>query len=128
MHSSYGPILPPSVSCHMHRGECRVPEEDSLLSRLLPAATPRLLIDYRLFVLASLVMKSWARLGKDKLLAKTERLHDPFPFALRPNRECSCVILHDLIFKHLEGCVNHIQPRSVDLNNQLFQRLCSLTS
>lgn len=73
----------------MHSEECRVPEEDGLLSRLLPAAAPRLLIHYRLFVLASVVMKSWARLRKEELLAKTERLHDPFPFALWPNRECA---------------------------------------
>lgn len=61
------------------------------------------LSDYRLFVLASLVMKSWSRLGKEMLLAKTEHLHDPFPFTSWPTKMCSPVILLDLIVKQLEG-------------------------
>lgn len=95
-----------------------------------PAASSRCeaLADYRLFVLASLEMKSWARSGKEELLAKTERLHDPFPSTLRPNRVHGSVILLDQMLKHLEGSEKHGEPCLVGLNNRLFPRMARLTS
>lgn len=95
--------------CQLSRVQLRLPCSHGRQSAELPVASSRCeaLGDYGLFVLASLVMKSWAGLGKEELLAKTEHLHDPFPLTLRPNRVCSPVILLDLIFKHLEGSDSH---------------------
>lgn len=95
--------------CQLARVQLRLPCSRGRRSAELPVASSRseALGDYGLFVLASLVMKSWAGLGKEELLAKTEHLHDPFPLTLRPNRVCSPVILLDLIFKHLEGSDSH---------------------
>lgn len=77
------------VSFYLHlsavTAQLRVPSSIRKWSAELPVASSRsrALSDYRLFVLASLVMKSWASLGKEELLAKTE--HDPFPFPLQLN-------------------------------------------
>lgn len=104
---SYAEQLRPIFTsiCQLSHAQLRVPCSCAKRSAELPVASSRCeaLGNYRLFVLASFVMKSWASLGKEELLAKTEHLHDPFPFTLRPNRVCSPVILLDLIFKHLEG-------------------------
>lgn len=113
-----GPIF--TSICQLSHARRRVPCSCGKWSAELPVASSRCeaLGDYRLFVLASLAMKSWARLGKEELLAKTELLHDPFPFTQWPNGVCRPVILLDLIFKHLEGsAVNHSEPCSVDFSS-----------
>lgn len=116
--------------CQLSLTQLRVPCSCSKWSAELPVASSRCkaLTDYRLFVLASLAMKSWARPGKKELLAKTEHLHDPFPSTFRPNRMSSSVILLDLMFKHLEDSVNHSEPCLVDFIDQLFPKITLLTS
>lgn len=100
----------PSVSCQWCSSECHVPAVNGLPGCLLPAAAARPRADYRLFVLACLVMKSQARRGKEELLAKTEHLYDPFPVPFRPNWAHTPVILPGLTSKHLKGsepCMLH---------------------
>lgn len=128
---SYASSCVPFTSiCQLSLTQLRVPCSCSKWSAELPVASSRCdaLADCRLFVLASLVMKSWGRLGKEELLAKTEHLHDPFPFMLRPNRVCNSVILLDLMFSHLEGSANRSEPCLVDYINPLFPRMAPLTS
>lgn len=116
--------------CQLSLTQLRVPCSCSKWSaeRLVASSRCEALTDYRMLVLASVVMKSWARPGKKELLAKTEHLHDPFPSTLRPNRMSSSVNLLDLMFKHLEGIANHSEPCLVDFIDQLFSRINRSTS
>lgn len=95
------PLLLPSVSCHRGSDEHSVPAVNGPSS----AAAERLPVTGGggLFVLASLVIESWARTFKEELAAKTEQLREQFPFRLMPNRVCAPVILLHQMCKPLEG-------------------------
>lgn len=98
------PLLLPSVSCHRGSDEHSVPAVNGLLNGPSPAAAERLPVTRGgLFVLASLVIESWARTFKEELPAKTEQLRGQFPFRLMPNRVCAPVILLHQMCKPLEG-------------------------
>ena len=80
---------------------------------------PKALNDFRPVALTSVVMKSFERLVKEELLAKTECCLDPLQFAYRAKRGVSdaTITLLNLLFKHLEVSKKHARLLFVDFSS-----------
>ncbi|KAF7650870.1 hypothetical protein LDENG_00119440 [Lucifuga dentata] len=75
--------------------------------------------DYRPVALTSLVMKSFEKMVKEKILTSVQAALDPLQFAYRTGRgveDATCTLLN-LVLRHLEGSKNHARLLLIDFSS-----------